>query len=365
MSQAVALLEEMAGSESREAPGYRGTIDTGGESMADGQGILIVGELNEDGSIASVTGELLAVGRGLAAEMGQDVSCVLFGKNASERGQEAIAAGADQVYVSDHELLQEYQQEAHLAALEQVCKQVNPGVVLIGRTATGRDLAPRLAFRLGVPLMQDCVGVDVDPGSKRVVATRPVYGGNALAKVASPGDPQIVCIRAKVFEPLEPDSSRQGQVLPAQLSLDPSVVKVRQVEQVKEEVTGIQLEDARVVVSVGRGIGGPENLPVFEELAKTLGAALGASRAVCDAGWLDHSYQVGLTGKTIAPELYLTWAISGASQHMAGCSNAKNIAAINKDASANIFKEAKFGVVGEWQKVLAGFTAALNEMTSS
>ena len=333
--------------------------------MADEKGILVVGEVNEDGSLGSVTGELLAVARRLAEGMGTEVSAVLLGKNATELAKEAIAWGADKVWVSEEALLQEYQVDAHLAALEQICREANPQVILTGRTLSGRDLGPRLAFRLGVPLMQDCVDVSVDSATQRVVATRPVYGGNAQAKVASPRDPQFVCIRPKVFEPLAPDASRQGEVVQAQLSLDPSVVKVRRVEQVKEESTGVKLEEARIVVSVGRGIGGEENLPPFQDLAKTLGAALGASRAVCDAGWLDHSYQVGLTGKSIAPDLYLTWAISGASQHMAGCSNAKVIVAVNKDKDANIFKEAQFGVVGDWQKVLPGFSAMVKELIGS
>ncbi len=329
------------------------------------QGILAIGELNEDSSLASVTGELLAVARKLAGVMGTQVSLVLLGKNASQRAKEAIALGADKVWVSEAEVLHDNQIEAHLAALAQVCKAADPQVIVAGKSFLGRDLAPRLAFRLGVPLMQDCTDVNADPATKRVVAVRPVYGGNANAKVASPADPQFVCVRPKAFEALAPSPSRQGEVVQAPVSVDASVVKVKRVQRVKEEATGVKLEDARVVVSVGRGIGGPEALPAFRDLAKSMGAALGASRAVVDAGWLDHSYQVGLTGKTIAPEIYLTWAISGASQHLAGCTAAKNIIAVNKDPNANIFKESKFGVVGDWKKVLPGFVAALKDLTSA
>ncbi len=329
------------------------------------QGILAIGELNEDSSLGSVTGEVLAVARKLAGAMGTQVSLVLLGRNAGQRAKEAIALGADKVWVSEAEVLHDNQIEAHLAALAQVCKAADPQVIVAGKSLFGRDLAPRLAFRLGVPLMQDCIDVNADPATKRVVAVRPVYGGNANARVASPVDPQFVCVRPKTFEALPPSPSRQGEVVQAPVSVDASVVKVKRVRQVKEEATGVKLEDARIVVSVGRGIGGPENLPPFQDLAKTLGAALGASRPVCDAGWLDHSFQVGLTGKTIAPEIYLTWAISGASQHLAGCSAAKNIVAVNKDPNANIFKEAKYGVVGDWKKVLPSFTATVKELVGS
>lgn len=333
--------------------------------MAGEKGILVIGEVTEEGSLGGVTGELLAVARRLAEGLGAEVSVALLGKNATELAKDAIALGADKVSVSEDALLHDQQVDAHLSALQQISADVNPEVIISGRTLTGRDIGPRLAFRLGVALMQDCVDVAVDSTTKRVIATRPVYGGNALARVSSPGDPQFVCVRPMVFEALQPDSSRQGEVIQAQISLDATVVKVRRVEQVKEESTGIKLEEAKVVVSVGRGIGGEENLPPFQDLAKTLGAALGASRAVVDAGWLDHSYQVGLTGKSIAPDLYLTWAISGASQHMAGCSNSKVIVAVNRDKDANIFKDAQFGVVGEWQKVLPGFSAMVAELIGS
>ena len=243
----------------------------------------------------------------------------------------AIAHGADRVCVVDDPLLAEPQIDSQLAAYEHVCRELDPSVALIGRTPNGRDVGPRLAFRLGVGVAQDCVDVDVDAGTKRVVATRPVYGGNALAKVTFPGDgAQVVIVRGKVFEPLAADSARSGEVVTMQPALDSSVVKARLVETVQSASEGVRLEDAAVVVSGGRGLGGPEPFEDIEALAKLFGGAMGASRAACDAGWLDHSYQVGLTGKTITPDLYITIAISGASQHLAGCSGSKHIVAINK-----------------------------------
>jgi len=325
--------------------------------MASNKTALVIGELTDTGSLDSITGELLAA----ASRVTDNIECLLLGAGANEAGQQAIQLGATKVHTSEDALLTNINVDAMVEASHQAATQIDPAIVLVGKTLIGRDLAPRLAFRFDVPLVQDCVDIAVDDAD-RVIATRPVYGGNALAKLVCSKDPQVIAMRPKTFDPLPADASRSGEVVQISLSLDASVQKVNQVERITEEQEGEKLEEARVVVSVGRGIAGPENLPAFESLAKTMGAALGASRAVVDAGWLDHSYQVGLTGKSIAPELYLTWAISGASQHMAGCTNAKNIVAVNKDPDCNIFKESRFGVVGDWEKVLPGFAAMLSEM---
>ena len=328
-------------------------------------GILVFGEL-ADGELQSITGELLAVGRRLDQALGEGVGVALLGADPGGAANAAIAQGADNVYVVKSPVLSEPQIDAYLAAFEQVCRQVEPSVVLVGRTPAARDIAPRLAFRLGVGMAQDCVEVDVDPDTRRITATRPVYGGSALAKVTFPeANPQVVVVRGKVYEPLQPDASRTGEVVEIDAGLDESVIKARLVETVKSESQGVRLEDAPVVVGGGRGLGGPEPFEMLEELAKLLSGAVGASRAVCDAGWLDHGYQVGLTGKTITPDLYITVGISGASQHMAGCSGAKNIVAINRDAEANIFKSASYGVVGDWKNVLPSFLETVRELVKS
>ena len=328
-------------------------------------GILALGELDE-GKLQSITGELLAAGRGLCESTGGEVSVALLGTCADDAPSEAIALGADRVYHVSDPLLEEPQIDAHLVAIEQVCRQTEPSVVLVCRTPFGRDIGPRLAFRLGVGVAQDCIELSMDTDSDRVSATRPVYGGNALASVTFPdADPQVVVLRAKVYEPLEPDPSRDGEVVEMDANLDPSVIKVRLVETVKRESEGVKLEDASIVIGGGRGLGGAEPFETLEELAQLLGGAVGASRAVCDAGWLDHSYQIGLTGKSITPDLYITVGISGASQHMAGCSGAKNIVAINRDADANIFKSASYGVVGDWNSVLRSFIETVRELVRS
>jgi len=232
--------------------------------------------------------------------------------------------------------------------------------VLGAKTLLGRDVMPRLAFRLRTALAQDCTAVAIDD-AKRLLATRPAYGGNAIATVACTSDVAVAALRAKSIDAGEPDAARTGNVVPLTVDVA-AVVRVRPIERVEQTSEGVRLEDARVVVSGGRGLGSPEAFDQLDELAKLLGGAVGASRAACDAGWVPSSYQVGLTGKTVTPELYIAIGISGASQHMAGCSNARNIVAINKDAGANIFKDARFGVTGDWQKVLPAFMGQLHEL---
>jgi electron transfer flavoprotein alpha subunit len=211
----------------------------------------------------------------------------------------------------------------------------------------------------------DCVDLEIDPESKRLLQTKPVYGGNALAVYTSDNDPQMVTIRTKAMTPLEPDTSRQGEIVTIDAGLDPSVIRTKILDRVVEEVAGIKIEDAEIVVAGGRGMGGPEGFTQLEELAKILKGAVGASRPPCDNGWLPDTAQVGLTGKIIAPGLYIAIAISGSSQHMSGCSGSKTIVAINKDPEANIFRHARFGVVGDWKKVLPAFTEKVKELTAS
>ena len=332
--------------------------------MADATGVLVVAQTaGED--LNSTSQELLEAGRTMSDALGEELSVGVLGQSVEKAAQQAIQGGADRVYAVTNPLLGDYQPDLYLAAIEALCRETSPNVVLIGRTEEGRELAPRLAFRLGVGLAQDCLEVSVDPGSKRLLANRPVYGGNAVAVVSCEYTPQIAAVRPKVYEPREPDPSRQGEVVSFPVELEASQAKNRILERVEEESTGVKLEDARVVVSGGRGLGGPEPFEDLGELAKLLGGALGASRAAVDSGWIPIAYQVGLTGKSITPDLYITIAISGASQHMAGCSGAKVIVAINKDAEANIFKEARYGVVGDWQQVVPAFQEAVRELTQA
>jgi len=332
--------------------------------MAEATGVLVLGDAT-GGELSLTSREVLAAGRVVADALAEELAIGLLGDTLDVPAQQAISHGADKVYAVTHPLLAQYQVDLHLAAMQALCVEITPRIVLMGRTNEGRELAPRLAFRLGVGMAQDCLEISVDTGNKKLLANRPVYGGNAVAVVSCEYTPQMAAIRPKAYEPLEADNSRQGQVISFPVELDDSQARSRVVDVVREEAAGIKLEDARVVVSGGRGLGGPDPFQELEELAKLLGGAVGASRAAVDAGWVPPSYQVGLTGKTITPDLYITVAISGASQHMAGCSGAKTIVAINRDAEANIFKEARYGVVGDWQQIVPALTEAVRELTQS
>jgi len=290
---------------------------------------------------------------------------VLLGSEVGGLAQTAIASGADRVYVIDDPLLKEYQADAYLSVIEKVARQIKPYILISGQTDTGRELAPRLAFRLGTAVTTDCIELAIDPASKRLLATKPIYGGNALAVFSSETDPQIVTIRTKAMTALTSDASRKGEIIHVPAGIDASVIRSRVLNKVVEEVAGIKIEDAERVVAGGRGIGNADGFKQLEELAKALKGAVGASRPPCDSGWVPDTVQVGLTGKIIAPELYIAVAISGSSQHMSGCSGAKTIIAINKDKEANIFRHARFGVVGDWKKVLPAFTAKVRELLAS
>jgi electron transfer flavoprotein alpha subunit len=329
--------------------------------MEQAQKLLVVGEVN-DGHVSATTTEVLAAGRELAQPTGAKVAVGLLGSDVAAAAQEALHAGADLVYTVEDAQLATLQIDLYLAALQELCRTTTPDIILLGRTALGRDIGPRLACRLGVSLLQDCLKVALDPDTGRLTGTRPVYGGNVLARIRCTTTPQIATLRPKAYTPLAPDPNRQGEITAVPVTLDASMARVTVLRQELDESPGIKLEDARVVVAGGRGMGGAESFRELQELAGILGAGIGASRAAVDAGWVPGNWQIGLTGKTITPELYITVGISGASQHMAGCSGAKVIVAINKDREANIFRAARYGVVGDWQTVLPAFIEAVRDL---
>jgi len=329
--------------------------------MADYKGVLVYGEIIE-GKLAVIATELLGCGRKLADSLGEELSAVLLGSGVKGFASEAIAFGADKVYVVDDPLLKEYQTDSYVAVMEKIVKRVMPRILLLGQTSIGRDLAPRLAFRLNTALSMDCVELAIEPQTKLLLQTRPVYGGNARAIFTTGGQPQIATVRAKAMSALERNDSRKGEVIDVEAGIDASIIKAKVVGKVKEEVAGVKLEDAPVVVSGGRGIGSPEGFQKLGELARLLKGAVGATRPPVDNGWVPTTTQVGLTGKIVAPDVYIAVALSGSSQHMAGCSGAKNIIAINKDPEANIFKEARFGVVGDWKQVIPAFAEKVKEL---
>ncbi|NWF78407.1 MAG: electron transfer flavoprotein subunit alpha/FixB family protein [Chloroflexi bacterium] len=330
--------------------------------MAEYKGILVFGEL-ADGKLASITTELLGCGRKLADELKEGLSCLLASDAVGNLSKEAIAFGAGKVYVVEHPLLKEYQADSYMQVAEKLVKEISPRAILMGQTSLGRDLAPRLAFRLGTSLTTDCLNLSIDPATKLLVQTKPVYGGNAQAVFISKLMPQMVTVRSKAMSPLERDGSKKGEVIPTKVDIDTSKVRTKILETVKEEAVGIKLEDARVIVCGGRGVGGSEPFrTTLKELADLLHGAVGASRPPADNGWVPEAVHIGLTGKIVAPDIYIAVAVSGASQHIAGCSGSKHIIAINKDPEANIFREAEFGVVGKYEEVLPAFTKKLKEL---
>ena len=330
--------------------------------MAEYKGVLVCGEL-ADGKLASITTEMLGCGRKLADDLKQELSCMLASDAVGDASKEAIAFGADKVYVVEHAALKEYQADAYMQAVEKLAKETSPRVILMGQTFMGRDLAPRLAFRLGASLATDCLDLAIDAKTKLLVETRPVYGSNAQAVFTTESMPQMATVRSKAMSPLERDDSRKGEAVPFKVDIDTSKIRTKILETVKEEAVGMKLEEAPVIVCGGRGLGGPEPFQTtLKELADLLHGAVGASRPPADNGWVPESVHIGLTGKIVAPDIYFAVAVSGASQHTAGCSGSKHIIAINKDPEANIFREAEFGVVGKYEEVMPALTSKLKEL---
>ncbi|MET0624779.1 MAG: electron transfer flavoprotein subunit alpha/FixB family protein [Pyrinomonadaceae bacterium] len=291
---------------------------------------------------------LAGAGRRLAGEFGGSLRAFVVGEGAEALARE-VARVADDVLFADQPELAEYQPETCLTALAELCREMRPRAVLFGNDTYSQEIAPRLAHRLGGSASGDCVEVRVEGNVVRV--SRQVYGGKAQAVLELKRSPAVVWLRARSFAPA-PARAEGGTVTRASLDVRPDT-RTRVVERRREESGEARLEEARVIVSGGRGIGGPEPFETeLKPLAELLGAQLAASRAACDAGWVPPTWQVGQTGKKVTPELYLAVAITGASQHMAGISEARNIAAINTDPDAPIFKHCRFGIVEDYRKVV-------------
>jgi len=297
---------------------------------------------------------VLGAGRRLADSLGGKLRAVILGPADSSliSGTQAVA---DTVITADHPLLAQYNPETYLTALASVIKPLAPQAVILGNDTYGQEIAARLAHRLGGSAAGDAVAFHAEGGKLRV--TRGVYGGKATAVIELEKTPGVVWVRARAIEPADASGRSAGEVQAA--SLDLAEPKVKVVERHEEAKSGARLEDAQVIVSGGRGLGGPEPFAELQKLADVLGAQMAASRAACDAGWVPPSWQVGQTGKKVAPELYLAIAISGASQHIMGIADSKVICAINRDADAPIFKHCSFGLVEDYQKVVGPLTERL------
>ncbi len=333
--------------------------------MADFKGILICGELAE-GKIALTTKELIQSGRSLCDESGQPLSLLLIGQDTQLAADEAITLGADKVFTTDEASFEKSLPERYVAVITHISKQIDPALILFSQTDMGREIAPRLAARLGTSICLDCLKLTIDPATKMLLQTKPVYGGNAVAVWASSDhQPHVVTMRPRASEPAKPDSSRKGKVMPFVIDVDEMSMKSKLLETIKEEAKGISLEEAKVIVAGGGGIGGREGFQLLEELASMLGGTIGITRVPSDERWMSSSLEIGQTGHIVSPDLYMAVGISGAPQHLAGCSGSKCIVAINKDPEAHIFKESDFGIVGDYREALPSLIEKLKALFSS
>ena len=327
--------------------------------MVDNSDILVVVETS-DGHPIDLVFEMLSLARRLAHGLDGAVVAVALGSGLDGVGEALVARGADRVLIADDAAFADYQADAWLPDLVEIVAKAAPAAVLVGHTVPGADLAPRLAFRLDTAVATGCEAVEIADG--RLHMTRVCFGGNAREVVSFTTIPAVATIRAKTQEALEPDPGRTGRVECLASVLDTGSVRTRIAGRERASADGVRLENANVVIAGGRGVGGPEGFEGLDELARLLGGAVGASRVACDLGWCPPSWQIGLTGRTVAPELYLAVGISGAGQHMAGCGAAKAIVSINSDPDATIFRSSRFGVVGDCSEVVPALVEEIRKL---
>lgn len=317
----------------------------------------------EEGKAKPVGYELLTPGRMLADKTGQKLVAVIPAYEAEEAAGQAAAYGADEVLLVEDEVYRNYRTDAFADCMTQLVEKHRPLVILMGATNNGRDLGPRLACRLKTGLTADCTALDIDAETGNVEWTRPAFGGNLMATILCPDHrPQMGTVRPGVFKKpgkkadaagaTRNDNHAEQKIIREKVDINPEHIRTEIVERIKEVVQSVNLEEADIIVSGGRGIGKAENFSYIRELAGALGGAVGSSRACVDADWIPHAHQVGQTGKTVAPKLYIACGISGAIQHLAGMSGAETIVAINKDPDAPIFGVADYGIVGDLLEVI-------------
>ncbi len=325
------------------------------------RGVWVFAE-QKGGRVQSVSYELLGEGRKLADALGVELAAVIIGHEIDGACQDLIQRGADRVYAFSDPSLENFHDEPYAAVMAEMIKEHRPEIVLGGATTIGRALIPRVAIKARTGLTADCTGLAIDEERRILLQTRPAFGGNIMATIICPNHrPQMATVRHKVMKEAPPDAKRKGEVIkknyPAKM-----LASRTSVQKVVEEIsTTVKLTEADIIVSGGRGLKAAENFKLIEELAQTLKAAVGASRAAVDAGWIPYSHQVGQTGKTVAPKLYIACGISGAIQHLVGMQSSDCIIAINKDPEAPIFKVASYGIVGDLFEVVPALTKKLQE----
>lgn len=323
------------------------------------QGVWVFAE-QRDGELQNVALELLGKGRELADQLKTQLTAVLLGHEIKDLSKELIYYGADQVITVDDPMLKLYVTEPYTKVMCEAIEASRPEIILIGATAIGRDLAPRVSARIHTGLTADCTSLEIEEETKNLLMTRPAFGGNIMATIVCPEHrPQMSTVRPGVMVKGKRDDARRGEVIEFSTNLKEADMNVEILEVVKETKQKVKIDEANVLVSGGRGIGKKEGFELLKELAKELGGMVSGSRAVVDAGWLERDYQVGQTGKTVRPDLYIACGISGAIQHVTGMEESELIIAINKNATAPIFELADVGIVGDVNKVIPAVIEAL------
>ena len=316
------------------------------------RGVLVFAE-QMDGKLSRVSLELLGKGRDLAGVLDVEVAAVLLGSQVKSLAQELICYGADKVFLADDPKLAHYQTGTYASVINQQVIETKPEIFLIGATDIGKDLAPRVARRIGTGLTADCTDLTIDKEKRLLLQTKPGYGGNMMFIFVCPDHrPQMATVRPGVMQASTRDSSRKGKIINVPVQIEEKDMTVKILKRVKETKQGVDLEEARIIVAGGKGVGGAEKFSLIHELADILGAGVGATRDVVDAGWTSGGHMIGQTGKVVKPELYIACGISGAIQHVSGIWDSKTIVAINTDPNAEIFKIADFGIVGDLHEVL-------------
>lgn len=328
--------------------------------MSEYKNVWVYVEHAED-KLKNISLELLNKGKNMAEEMEQNLVAIVIGKEAEGIAAQAAAYGADEVILVEGEDYREYNTDAYTNVMTALIDKYKPAVILLGSTNYAKDLAPRVACRVKTGLVADCSGIEINPASKEITWIRPVLSGRALSKVVCKKSPQMATIRQGVYDRAQQDSNKPANIVREEIHTPADQIRTMKTDFINSGVTGIKLEDAEVVVCAGGGVGSAENVKLIQELADSLGGAVGSSRACVDTEWLPASSQVGQSGKAVTPQLYIGCGISGAIQHLAGMSSSKCIVAINTDPDAPIFEVADYCVVGDLLEVVPALTAEIKK----
>jgi len=328
------------------------------------RGVWVLAE-HREGELRRFTLELLGKGRELADILGVDLTAILLGQDVAKLSEELISYGADKVLLAESPKLAQYRTDTYTSMIVREVLERKPEIFLIGASYLGRDLAPRIAKRLDTGITADCTELGIDEEKRLLLQTRPAFGGNIIATIVTPEHrPQMATVRPRVMKAMDRDTSRKGEIIKIPADVGDKDMRVNILDTVKEARKAVNLEEADIIVSGGAGVGAPEKINVLEDLAQVLGAELGASRVIVDDGWISSTHQVGQTGKTVQPKLYIACGISGAVQHLAGMKESDVIVAINNDPEAPIFQIADYGIVADLHQVLPLLTKELEQYKS-